>query len=184
MAGIQYHETPYQLRHSSTLLHGSKIEEAVLTRLSGILETDRSRTQQAFFTPWFEIKRVAADILEGLNYYKLMADDIILLRTLHRKFEHFLARLPKLLCNLVAGLEFLEEAVAQVSERSNLDGSAALASKYSREGGLFRRWIQTFPEVENGLVDSKSRYIEWYVETVLDIGVERDRYWRRLVELS
>ncbi|KAF2030970.1 hypothetical protein EK21DRAFT_88494 [Setomelanomma holmii] len=41
-AGFDYHRIPFQLRHSSTMLHGSKIDQGVLNRLSQILESNSS----------------------------------------------------------------------------------------------------------------------------------------------
>jgi hypothetical protein len=177
IASLKYHQTPYQIRHSSSLLHGARIKQVVLNRLSTVLETDRSRNQQSFFVPWFEISNAAVDILEDMKYYEPLPDDIEFRRTVLRKFELSLYKLPKSCRALQDVLQWLEDAVEAVSERSDLDGSEALAAKYSREGGLFRRWIQTLPEVGSLPMESKSRYMEWYVDRVLDVGVEKDQYW-------
>ncbi|KAF2823155.1 hypothetical protein CC86DRAFT_396597 [Ophiobolus disseminans] len=180
IASLSYHQTPYALRHSATLLHGSRIDQVVLNRLSDILESDRSRTQQTFFSPWYEIKNVAADILKDLDYYEPIPDDLDFLRTVHRKFELSLIKLPEALHTLVEGLKWLEATIWEVAERSDLDGSEALASKHSREGGLFRRWMLSLPELDPEFVESKSEYIEWYVDRLLEVGVEKDQYWSNL----
>lgn len=182
IASFHYHSTPYALRHSNTLLHGSKIDQAVLNRMSDILETDRLRTQQTFFVPWYEIRDVAVDILKDLNNYEPITDDPDFLRIVHCKFELSLLKAPKALRTLVEGLEWIEGIVAEVADRFELDGSEALASKFSREGSLFRRWMLTLPEFHDDFVESKSKYIEWYVERLFEVGVEQDKYWSSLVE--
>jgi hypothetical protein len=180
-AGFAYHQVPYQLRHSSAMLHGCKIEQPVLSRLSQILETDRPRSKQTFFGPWCEISKTAAEVLSYSHKNTPLANELTHLRTVHRNFELSLWKLFKLEGTLETGLRWLEQTVAEVTERSDLDGTEALAAKYSREGGLLRRWLQTFPESESCPSKSKHHFIEWYVERLLDVGVEEDDYWSALV---
>ncbi|KAF2030971.1 hypothetical protein EK21DRAFT_111420 [Setomelanomma holmii] len=115
-------------------------------------------------------------VMEFLHEKKPFSDDLDYLRTIHRNIELALWKLHKVERTLEASLRWLEEAVAGVSQRSDLDGVDALASKYSREGSLLRIWLQTFPEAE-ALTKSKGRFIEWYVEILLDVErsvLERD----------
>jgi hypothetical protein len=183
-ASLKYHKLPYEVRHSSKILYGSSVEQVVLNRLSAILETDRARPQQAFFHPWFEVKNVAANVLEDMKFYQPLPDDCEFLRTILRKFELSLFKMPKACRTLIDGLQWLEDAVAAVLERSDLDGGDALASPFTREGGILRGWIQTLPELDSEVVEMKSRYTEWYVDRLLDIGVEADQYWSSLVDIS
>jgi hypothetical protein len=67
---------------------------------------------------------------------------------------------------------------------SDQDGSANLLVRHSREGGLFRRWIQTFLEVEHGVVWDKSEYTEDFVDKVVSGTVKEGVYWSMLVEGS
>ncbi|KAH7091459.1 hypothetical protein FB567DRAFT_617063 [Paraphoma chrysanthemicola] len=175
-AGLTYHQVPYQLRHSPAMLHGASIEQNLLTRLSQILETDRPRNKQMFFIPWLEIKSTATRILEYSLYNFPLADDLNHLYVMHRGFEISLWKLQKSANILETGLQWLEGAVAKVVRRSDLDGADALASKHSREGGLLRRWIQTFPESDSRSAKSKLHFIEGYVEKVLEVGIEEDTY--------
>lgn len=179
---LKYHKLPYQVRHLSKLLYGSSVEQIVLDRLSAILETDRARAQQAFFYPWFEVKNVADSILNELRFYHPLPDDCDFLRTVLRKFELSLLKMPKACRTLLEGLHWLEESIDAVMERSDLDGSEALFSAFTREGGLLRRWIQTLPELDSEVPEMKLRYIEWYADRLLDIGVEEDQYWSSLVD--
>ncbi|KAH7081333.1 hypothetical protein BKA63DRAFT_588745 [Paraphoma chrysanthemicola] len=173
-AGLAYHQVPYQLRHSPAMLHGSSIEQPLLTRLPQILETDRPRHKQMFFIPWLEIKNTATRILEYSLYNFPLVDDLNHLYVMHRELELSLWKVYKSANVLEAGLQWLEGAVAKVVRRSDLDGADALASKYSREGGLLRRWIQTFPESEGRSAKSKLHFIEGYVAKVLEVGIEED----------
>jgi len=89
--------------------------------------------------------------------------------------------LAKPLRNLEAGLVWVEEQVAKLAERSDLDGTEALAAKHSREGNIFRMWIQTFLEIEHGVVKSKSAYTEAFVVGVVeDEEIAKDPYWTML----
>ncbi|CAG5185510.1 uncharacterized protein ALTATR162_LOCUS11326 [Alternaria atra] len=183
IAGVAYHEIPYALRHSSTLVHGPKIDKVILVRLSQVFETDRPRSQQSFFRPWNEIFNVVNGILTRLKANKTTPKNVDRLRILESGFEVVLSQLPKPLCNLEAALLWVEEQVANLTERSELDGSVNLAAKHSREGGLFRIWIQTFLEIEYGMVESKSDYTEGFVDAVLrDEGIVEDAYWSVLAD--
>jgi hypothetical protein len=176
-AGLAYHQVPYQLRHSPTMLHGSSIEQPLLTRLSQILETDRPRNKQMFFIPWLEVKNTAVRILEYPLYNFPLVDDWNHLHDIHREFDLSLWKQYKSANVLETGLQWLEGAVAKVVRRSDLDGADALASKYSREGGLLRCWIQTLPESDSRSAKSKLYFIEGYVERVLEVGIEEGQYW-------
>jgi hypothetical protein len=50
-SALRYHKIPYKARHS-TIHNDVKLDPMVLRRLSEILETDRLREQQSFFTSW------------------------------------------------------------------------------------------------------------------------------------
>ena len=48
---------------------------------------------------------------------------------------------------------------------------------------LFRRWIQTFPEIELGTVQSQSEFTEGFVDAVSgDEDIVEYRYWSVLAE--
>jgi hypothetical protein len=161
-----------------------RIQQSVLDRLSHILETDRVRTQQPFFIPWFEVSYAAAGIIQDLEYYRPLVDDLDFLGVVDRKFELSLSKISGSLRELKTGLKCLEETVTEVTERSDIDGSEELVAKYSREGGLFRRWLRTFTEVENGMIGSRTAWVEWYADRVLALGIEKDKYWSARVNLS
>jgi hypothetical protein len=175
-AALAYHKVPYHARHS-TINGDVKLIPIVLRRLSEILETDRPRIQQSYFTSWFEIKSVVAGIVEDLKYHQPLTDDIGTLCLMELKFDLCLAKIPKLYHTATNGLQWLRDAVRDVSQRANIDSSDALAQKYSREGGLFRSWMLTLPEMANGNMEERAEYIEGYVNELLEVGVEKDTYW-------
>jgi len=182
IAGLSYHQVSHRLRHSSKPVHGIKLQQQLLDRLSYILETDDVREQQPSFIPWIEINNAAVGIIQDMKYYQPLADDRDFLEAVHRKFELSLLKITVALTDLMKELEWLEESVAVVTDRSDTDGSEDLVAKHSREGGLFRRWIRTFPELETGMVGSRTAWVEWYIDRVLDVGIERDRYWSARVD--
>jgi hypothetical protein len=176
VAGIAYHKVPHTLRHSTT--HFSSIEWTVLLRLSQMFETSRARSQQSFFHPWNEIFDAANEVLEKVRGAKETAPDIDGLRILESGCEVTLSQLPKPLRNLEAALLWAEEQVAKLVDRSDLDGAETLAAKHSREGSMFRMWIQTFLEVEHRVVKSKSAYTEAFVDGMMGgEEIARDPYW-------
>jgi hypothetical protein len=182
-AALKYHKLPYHARHS--VIHNDvKLIPLVLRRLSEILETDQPCTQQSYFNSWFEIMGLAATILDELKRHQPLTDDLGTLRLMVCQFDVCLARIPKLYHTATASMEWLRDAVNDVAARIQVDGSEALAQKYSREGGLIRRWMLTLTEVENGKVEERAEYIEWYVDRLLDVGVEYDSYWTMLVLTS
>ncbi|KAH9861455.1 hypothetical protein J1614_011201 [Plenodomus biglobosus] len=182
-AGLAYHAIPYQLRHSTFMLPGSHIDQLVLTRLSNILETDTPRRLQTFFMPWMEIYKAAVQVVDHNKTFQLVfINNIDHMRSAVTDAELKLSKLVTTYRSLNAGLEWLEKAVMELSQRSRMDAREALTAKFSREGSLFRRWIQTFLEVEKGLVDSKASYTEEYVEGVLERGVGPGSYWSDLVQ--
>lgn len=183
-AVLDYHKIPHQLRHSPTINNGAKISPAVLRRLSDIFETDRPRTQQSYFIPWFEIRDAAVNVLQDLKYYQPLADDVHFLRSVDREFDHAFAKVHKPFRNAKVALRWLVESVKEVSVRADLDASEALASTYSREGSLIRRWISTLPEPNCRSGRRKLEYIEEYVQLVLTEGVEKGMYWTEFVDLS
>jgi hypothetical protein len=126
----------------------------------------------------------AANVLEELNNHRPLGGDTDILRTINRRFEVSLSKLQAPLQAIEVALKWLEKTIAEVAARSKIDISEELASRYSREGGLLRLWIRTLPEMALGLVGTRSAYTEWYVERLLDTGVEDDIYWSALVELS
>ncbi|CAN9456888.1 unnamed protein product [Alternaria alternata] len=166
IAGVAYHKIPYALRHASTVTNSYRINPVILVRLSQIFETDRPRAQQSFFHPWIEISNAAKEVLGKLIANKNNPEDIDRLRILESGSEVALSLLANSLPNLESALAWVEEQVADVADRSDIDGSDNLAAKHSREGGLFRRWIQTFPEIELGTVQSQSEFTEGFVDAV------------------
>jgi len=182
--GLSYHSLPYASRHPPTVPPpGNNINRYVLGRLSQILETDRFRSQQSFFQPWVEIQRVAVEIIKEINSIgdEGLKNEAYLKATTAR-LELKLHQLQKPLRNLKAGLEWLEDTVEVLSENQTVDASECLVKKHSREGGAFRRWIQTFPEVEFGIVGEG--YVELYAGRLLANGVEPGGYWSELVDLE
>jgi hypothetical protein len=182
-AALKYHKVPYHARHS-TIHNDTKLIPIVLRRLSEILETDRPRVQQSYFNPWFEIMGLAATILDELDRHQPLTDDLGTLHLMIYQFDVFLARIPKLYHTATASMEWFRDTVNDVAARAHVDGSEALAQKYSREGGLIRRWMMTLTEVENGKAEERAKYIEWYVDRLLDVGVEHDSYCTMLVLTS
>lgn len=181
-AALVYHKIPYDLRHSPTTQDGHKINPALLKRLSEIFETDRLRSNQSYFAPWIAIFDTATEVLDDLNSHQPLPDDIDFLRALQRKFEAAFDKLSKPYQVVSVALRWLQETVADVHKRAELDGAEALAAPFSREGGLFRRWISTLPEADSDYVKSKSSYIEWYAQTLLKEGVSKDEYWTMLLK--
>ncbi|CAO2654002.1 Nn.00g107350.m01.CDS01 [Neocucurbitaria sp. VM-36] len=182
IAGLKYHKIPHSLRHPVTLRHGARVNQYVMVRLSQIFETDRSRTREPFFVPWFDINNTTVEILNTIKLYCRGSMDVDFLKASNQKFDVSYAKLTKVGRILHEGIIWLEDAVARVAERSKQDGSDMLAIEYSREGSLFRRWMQTFPEVECGLVASKSKFIQDSADSLLEVGVQPSRYWRMLGE--
>ena len=183
IAGVAYHKIPYALRHASTVTNSYRINPVILVRLSQIFETDRPRAQQSFFRPWIEISNAAKEVLGKLIANKNEPEDIDRLRILESGSEVTLSLLVNSLSNLESALAWVEEYVADLADRSDIDGSDNLAAKHSREGGLFRRWIQTFPEIELGTVQSQSEFTEGFVDAVSgDEDIVEYRYWSVLAE--
>jgi hypothetical protein len=113
-SALRYHKTPYKARHAK--IHNDiKLESMVLRRLSEILETDQPREQQSFFTSWFHIQMVVADILDDLKDSQPMTDDISTLRLMERKFQLSLARMPLLYHTATEDLAWLRGAVRDVA---------------------------------------------------------------------
>ncbi|KAH3962624.1 hypothetical protein HBH51_173630 [Parastagonospora nodorum] len=181
-AALIYHKIPYDLRHSSIIQNGHKISSALLKRLSEIFETDRLRSKQTYFTPWIAIFDTATEVLDDLNNHQPLPDEIDSLRTLHHKFELAFDNLNKPCQVAWVALRWLQGTVADVNKRAELDGTETLAASFSREGGLFRRWISTLPEADGKHVQSRLTYIEWYAQTLLKEGVVKDDYWSMLLE--
>ncbi|KNG46359.1 hypothetical protein TW65_86997 [Stemphylium lycopersici] len=168
ITGIRYHKTEFALRHSETLLHGSRTDQFKLLRLSQIFETDRPRRQQLYFAQWYEIFDGVADILQEIARNEAAAQTTEELRLGLANIEIALYKLFKPLRNLDENLAWVENTVAGLVGRSYLQDSEMLALKHSREGGLFRRWAQTLPEVEHGSVEFKTKYIEDLVAQELE----------------
>lgn len=179
-ASLKYHRIPHHIRHSSKVLFKSIFEQAALDRVASILETDRARDQQPFFIPWLEVKDTVLGIMSDLELHQPLPDDTEFLRTIYKKIELLLETVPRACYTLLDGLEWLEDAVAGIVARSELDGSGLLLSRFTREGGLIRRWILTLPELHYD-DSNKARFIEWYVDRLLDIGIEKDAYWSGLM---
>ncbi|KAF1848717.1 uncharacterized protein K460DRAFT_275350 [Cucurbitaria berberidis CBS 394.84] len=179
--GLKYHKIPFSLRHSATLLHGSKIDQSVLTRLTQIFETDRPRKLQSYFTPWMEINKIATETLAEIDNYRPGFGDLDFLCAMNRRLDLSFAMLIKPLNILRVGLHWVENTVALVAERSPLDCCDVLAAKHSLEGSVFRRWIQTFWEIDSGTVRAAA-YTEYYVGRVLATGVGTGKYWSTMLE--
>ncbi|KAI8938216.1 hypothetical protein NX059_005877 [Plenodomus lindquistii] len=178
IVGLRYHKIPYELRHSTFMLPGSRIDQLVLTRLSNVLETDTPRRLQTYFTPWIEIYNTVIEVLDQLNAFNLLeTNNIELVRSAVAEAEAKLSTLATPWRALKAGLEWLETSVAELNRRSSADGGEALAAKFSWEGNLFRRWIQTFLRIGEGNLLSKQLLIEEYVQGVLRRGVVSANYW-------
>jgi hypothetical protein len=100
-----------------------------------------------------------ADILNDFGYYQPLADDVDLLRSINCRFELALGKAPKSLHTLKTSLKWLKDAVEDVEEYADTDGSELLAQKYSREGSFFRRWMVTLLEIEDGVPGDRTRLI-------------------------
>jgi hypothetical protein len=179
---VQYHKISHSLRHSGTLPHGHRIEQRTIERLAQILETDRSHDDQTFFAPWIDVYNGATKVLDDIDACDIATKTIDQLRTLEEESSVALSKLSKPMRNLEDGLLWLEESVTMLDERSDEDESGSLLVRHSREGGLFRNWIQTFLEVEHGIVGNKSEYTEDFVDNVVCGTVKEGLYWSMLVE--
>ncbi|KAI4614056.1 hypothetical protein J4E80_006746 [Alternaria sp. BMP 0032] len=182
IAGVAYHKVPYALRRSIATCSSKAVEQTVCSRLSQIFEIGRPRSEEPFFHPWDEIFDAAYAVLQKWVISRGTApENVDQLRVLEAECELTLSQLAKPLRNLEAGLVWVEEQVAKLAERSDLDGTEALAAKHSREGNIFRMWVQTFLEIEHGVVKSKSAYTEAFVDGVVeDEGIAKDPYWTML----
>ncbi|KAJ4374893.1 hypothetical protein N0V83_001971 [Neocucurbitaria cava] len=183
-AGLVYHQIPYHLRRPIAVPapNGFPLDQLPLVRLSQIFETDQSRTKEVFFRPWFQVYDLAIESINTADAHTHGSKSREFLKGINKRFNESCIRLTRPLNILNEGLVWLEDAVAQVHGRSDLGGSEMLASEFSREGSLFRRWMQTFREVELGLVGSKSAFIKGYADTLLTVGVEPKEYWSLLAE--
>jgi hypothetical protein len=184
IAGVKYHRIPHSLRHSVTLPHGSKIDQQVLKRLSHIFEPDRSRDEQMIFAPWMDVYNGATEVLDDIDACDVTSKTMNQLRTLEIDCSSTLDKLSKPMRTVEAGLLWLEGEAARLAERSDQDSSESLLLKHSREGGLLRRWIQTFLEIEHGVVWNKSEYTEQCVDKAVSGEVEEGLYWSMLVQGS
>ncbi|OAL00908.1 hypothetical protein IQ06DRAFT_134693 [Phaeosphaeriaceae sp. SRC1lsM3a] len=182
-AALAYHKIPYQTRHSSTLLSGAKASPVTLKILSQIFESDESRSRLRFFKPFYAIKDAAVDVIFELRRRESTPLDIDKLRYSERKCEKALEPLSQLIFELLKNLKWLREIVNEIRGRAGTDGKEALAQKHSREGGLFRLWMLSLPEVEFGLDGIQWTYVDWYAERLLEYGVEHDTHWSKMADL-
>ncbi|KAH6865200.1 hypothetical protein BKA58DRAFT_462849 [Alternaria rosae] len=182
IAGVAYHKVPYALRRSTSTCSSKKVEQTVCSRLGQMFEIGRPRSEEPFFHPWDEIFDAAYVVLQKWVLSRgTTPENIDQLRELEAECELTLSQLAKPLRNLEAGLVWVEEQVAKLAERSDLDGTEMLAAKHSREGNMFRMWVQTFLEIEHGVVKSKSAYTEAFVDgAVEDKEIAKDPYWTML----
>ena len=148
-----------------------------------MFEIGRPRSEEPFFHPWDEIFDAAYAVLQKWVLSRGTApENVDQLRVLEAECELTLSQLAKPLRNLEAGLLWVEEQVAKLAKRSDLDGTDLLAAKHSREGNIFRMWVQTFLEIEHGVVKSKPAYTEAFVDgAVEDEKIAKDPYWTMLV---
>lgn len=102
---------------------------------------------------------MVADILNDFGYYQPLADDADFLRSINRRFDLALEKLPKSLHTLKMSLKWLKDAVEDVEEYASTDGSELLAQNYSRKGSLFQRWMVTLPELEDGVPGDRTKMI-------------------------
>jgi hypothetical protein len=184
IAGVKYHKIAHPLRHSMTLPHGPKIDQQILKRLTHIFETDRSRDDQTFFAPWMDVYNGVIEVLDDIEAWAVPSKTIEQLRKLEDRCCVALEKLSKPMRSVEAGVLWLEGEVVKLAERSDQDASESLLVKHSREGSLFRRWIQTFLEIEHGVVWNKSEYTEQYVDKMVSGEVEKELYWSMLVEAN
>lgn len=182
VAGVAYHKVSYALRRSTTTCSSKTVEQTVCSRLSQMFEIGRPRSEEPFFHPWNEIFDAAYGVLQKWVLSRGTApENVDQLRELEAECELTLSQLAKPLRNLEAGLVWVEEQVAKLAERSDLDRIESLAAKHSREGNMFRMWIHTFLEIEHGVVKSKSTYAEAFVDGVVkDEEIAKDPYWTML----
>ncbi|KAH7409816.1 hypothetical protein DE146DRAFT_774917, partial [Phaeosphaeria sp. MPI-PUGE-AT-0046c] len=184
-AALAYHQIPYQTRHSSTLLSGAKANPVTLKILSQIFESNEPRSRLKFFAPFYTVKDAALNVLVELNRLEAVPVDFDELRNSERKCEKNLEPLSYLLFELLKNLRWLRGIVDEIQDRSGTKGSDALAQKHSREGGLFRLWISSLPELEFGSNVKQSTYVDWYAESLLEYGdnyrnAGRAYHWTRM----
>lgn len=184
-AALAYHKVPYQIRHSAVLPSGAKVNPFTLSMLSQIFESDKPRSRLMFFKPFYIVKTAALDVLGELRRLEsLPSTTTDQLRVSERKCEKILDSLSKHIFELAKSLRWLQGIVNEITGRANTGGNADLARKHSREGNLFRLWMLTLPEVEFGVEDIKSTFVNWYAERLLEYGVEQDTYWSKMEELE
>jgi hypothetical protein len=178
---LKYHKIPHDIRHTSTLLDG--LNPMVVDRVSEIFETNHPRFQEGFFGHWFQIKKAMAYILRSMKYYEQVDDDEDLIRSLELKHEQYLDKMPALYEKVTISMIRLHDTVVKLAQRTDINGGEALAQKHSREGGLFRLWISTLPELDHLQNYMRSEYVEFYAAELLQNGVKLDQYWSRLADM-
>ncbi len=185
IAGLKYHKVPAPLRHATIVSNGSKIELEVLTRLAEVFNPSRHRDQQAFFLPWVYISDVATDIIQLVavteEQQQTQPQTVMQLSAQHAGYEMILDSLWSKRDDVERALCCLEGMVERMAERSDGEekGKERLTERHSREGTLFRQWIQNFGEIE--YVKNVPEWIEKYVHDVLKGGLEKERCWHVIV---
>ncbi|KAJ4290535.1 hypothetical protein N0V90_010752 [Kalmusia sp. IMI 367209] len=181
--GLKYHGIPHNERHSSSLLTSASFHRAlranaettranpsVLRSLETIFETDCPRTQQSFFLNWRTAYQEIAE-MKNLCASAPHTDRVLTLAHRMKIMEKRFMAVNRLADRIKAQLKSVKRSVDAVRAKSK--ASSDLAAPFSKEGSLYRRWVNTFEEVVSRTWDLES------VEQMLRVGgAELSIEWR------
>ncbi|KAF2114159.1 hypothetical protein BDV96DRAFT_600882 [Lophiotrema nucula] len=175
--GLNYHGIPEQTRRAANLM--------VQRRLREVFESDLPREQQVFFTSWYRVLEVIKSAIAAVQKSEGVQNGNTLHR-MHKDVEAALVRCAGSLKEIKRMLISLEGIVAEVTSLPSYRVPSSIASdeqvdlryKWSSEGTVFRRWIWTFPEVQNAPGQGSMGRTEEIAGMMLEKAIAKWEVWR------
>ncbi|KAF2251902.1 hypothetical protein BU26DRAFT_561693 [Trematosphaeria pertusa] len=176
--GFTYHTVPHALRHSPTLQGCRAIGPGVLHRLGGVFEPATPQSEQPFFLAWRTCASLAAKVIAEAREF-LDAADIPALEAVHRRCGYLLRVAERELKAIRGAMRAVRDMVEEVAGRIDpaAHPAADLSQAFGVEGGLFRRWIWTFPEVQGKAPLASRVEFEAIAQDMITKGVMEGRWW-------
>ncbi|KAF2646218.1 hypothetical protein P280DRAFT_464457 [Massarina eburnea CBS 473.64] len=170
-SGLRYHNVPHAFRHGKTLNIGFiRLSPFLLHRLAVIFECN-DRDHVNIFQDWVGLDTHAKAAIQKVNSAQDLTD-VQELRAVQEEVKKEVLEAEmytKQVGKIVRSLErMVDKVYASMPELEEVD----LSNRYGFQGGIFRMWVATFPEVKRDLVT-----FDELAEDMVKNGVEDGTWW-------
>lgn len=175
---------PSLLRHSTTYRDGTRVSQGTVARLAEVYEPDKPYDAQLLYRDWIEVLTTVLIIKDEVKRQEGSMDTQALSEA-HERVVSLLKKADKhvsKIYNSVHGMDWMLEILSCRRTTGETNAHARMLERLqderSNEGSIIRRWMWTWPEVQEIAGSHRPDHVEELVRRLLESGVEWCTFWK------